>query len=84
LLDADADRADLELRLIKPLLEDRARVLPFVGKARFQNASMNLMHHDCNAACRADPRGQGWWNLARPVKGFANRISLPDAAVRFH
>jgi hypothetical protein len=23
LLDADADRADLELRLIKPLLEDR-------------------------------------------------------------
>jgi hypothetical protein len=31
LLDADADRADLELRLIKPLLKDRARVHPFAG-----------------------------------------------------
>jgi len=29
LLDADADRADLELRLIKLLPEDRARVHPF-------------------------------------------------------
>jgi hypothetical protein len=29
LLDADADRADLELRLIKLLLKDRARVHPF-------------------------------------------------------
>ena len=32
LLDADADRADLELRLIKLLLKDRARVHPFAGK----------------------------------------------------
>jgi hypothetical protein len=31
LLDADADRADLELRLIKLLLKDRARVHPFAG-----------------------------------------------------
>jgi hypothetical protein len=31
LLDADADRADLELRLIKLLPEDRARVHPFAG-----------------------------------------------------
>jgi hypothetical protein len=31
LLDADADRADLELRLIKPLLEDCARVHPLAG-----------------------------------------------------
>jgi hypothetical protein len=30
-LDADADRADLELRLIKLLLKDRARVHPFAG-----------------------------------------------------
>jgi len=31
LLVADADRADLELRLIKLLLKDRARVHPFAG-----------------------------------------------------
>jgi hypothetical protein len=31
LLDADADRADLELRLIKLLLKDRAHVHPFAG-----------------------------------------------------
>jgi hypothetical protein len=31
LLDADADRAYLELRLIKLLLEDRAYVHPFAG-----------------------------------------------------
>ena len=31
MLDADADRAGLELRLIKLLLEDRARVHPFTG-----------------------------------------------------
>jgi hypothetical protein len=31
LLDADADRADLELRLIKLLIEDRARMHPFAG-----------------------------------------------------
>jgi hypothetical protein len=31
LLDADADRADLELRLIKLSLEDRARVRSFAG-----------------------------------------------------
>ena len=31
MLDADADRADLELRLIKLLLKDRARVHPFAG-----------------------------------------------------
>ena len=31
LLDADADRADLELRLIKLLLKDRARMHPFAG-----------------------------------------------------
>jgi hypothetical protein len=31
LLDADADRADLELRLITLLLKDRARVHPFAG-----------------------------------------------------
>jgi hypothetical protein len=31
LMDADADRADLELRLIKLLLKDRARVHPFAG-----------------------------------------------------
>jgi hypothetical protein len=31
LLDADADRADLELRLIKLLRKDRARVHPFAG-----------------------------------------------------
>jgi hypothetical protein len=31
LLDADADRAGLELRLIKLLLEDRARLHPFAG-----------------------------------------------------
>jgi hypothetical protein len=31
LLDADAYRADLELRLIKLLLKDRARVHPFAG-----------------------------------------------------
>jgi hypothetical protein len=31
LLDADADRTDLELRLIKLLLKDRARVHPFAG-----------------------------------------------------
>jgi len=31
LLDADADWADLELRLIKLLLKDRARVHPFAG-----------------------------------------------------
>jgi len=31
LLDADADRADLELRLIKLTLKDRARVHPFAG-----------------------------------------------------
>ena len=30
-LAADADRADLELRLIKLLLKDRARVHPFAG-----------------------------------------------------
>jgi hypothetical protein len=29
LLDADADRADLELRLIELLLKDRVRVRPF-------------------------------------------------------
>jgi hypothetical protein len=34
LLDADADRADLELRLIKPLLKDRARVHPFARNGR--------------------------------------------------
>jgi hypothetical protein len=33
LLDADADRADLELRLIKLTLKDRPRVHPFAGKA---------------------------------------------------
>src|ERR1700730_15121635 len=32
LLDADADRADLELRLIKLFPRDRARVDPFAGK----------------------------------------------------
>jgi hypothetical protein len=31
LLDADADRADLELRLIKLTLKDGARVHPFAG-----------------------------------------------------
>ena len=31
MLDADANRADLELRLIKLLLKDRARVHPFAG-----------------------------------------------------
>jgi hypothetical protein len=31
LLDADADRADLELRLIKLLLKDRAPVHPLAG-----------------------------------------------------
>jgi hypothetical protein len=31
LLDTDADRADLELRLIKLLLKDRAHVHPFAG-----------------------------------------------------
>jgi hypothetical protein len=31
LLDADADRADLELRLISLLLKYRARVHPFAG-----------------------------------------------------
>jgi hypothetical protein len=31
LLDADADRADLELRLIKLTPKDRARVHPFAG-----------------------------------------------------
>jgi hypothetical protein len=31
LLDADADRADLELRLIKQTLKDRPRVRPFAG-----------------------------------------------------
>jgi hypothetical protein len=31
LLDADADRTDLELRLIKLLLKDRPRVHPFAG-----------------------------------------------------
>jgi len=31
LLDADADRADLELRLIKLLLKDRAPVHSFTG-----------------------------------------------------
>jgi hypothetical protein len=31
LLDADADRADLELRLIKLSLKDRARAHPFAG-----------------------------------------------------
>ena len=31
MLDADADRADLELRLIKPLLRDRAPLHPLVG-----------------------------------------------------
>jgi hypothetical protein len=31
LLDADADRADLELRLNKLLLKDRAPVHPFAG-----------------------------------------------------
>jgi hypothetical protein len=34
LLDADADRADLELRLSKLSLKDRARVHPFAGKGR--------------------------------------------------
>ncbi|MEH2565388.1 hypothetical protein [Bradyrhizobium sp. AZCC 2289] len=32
MLDADADRAELELRLIKLLLKDRAHVHPFAGK----------------------------------------------------
>jgi catechol 2,3-dioxygenase-like lactoylglutathione lyase family enzyme len=32
LMDADADRADLELRRIKLLVKDRARVHPFAGK----------------------------------------------------
>jgi hypothetical protein len=47
LLDADADRADLELRLIKLLLKDRAGVHPFADsggsgrKADFcENAEM--------------------------------------------
>jgi hypothetical protein len=31
LRDPDADRVDLESRLIKLLLEDRARVCPFAG-----------------------------------------------------
>jgi hypothetical protein len=35
LLDADADRAGLELRLIKRLLKDRARVHPFAGNGGF-------------------------------------------------
>ena len=33
LLDADADRADLELRLINLMLKDHARVHPFAGNA---------------------------------------------------
>jgi hypothetical protein len=33
LLDADADRADLELRLTKLLVKDRARVHPFASEA---------------------------------------------------
>jgi hypothetical protein len=39
LLDADADRADLELRLIKLLLKDRAPVHPFAGNGRFRRNS---------------------------------------------
>jgi hypothetical protein len=34
LLDADADRADLELLLIKLMLKDRARMHPFGGSWR--------------------------------------------------
>src|SRR5665647_3309782 len=39
LLDADADRADLELRLIKALLKDRAHVHPFAGGGLWRRAA---------------------------------------------
>jgi hypothetical protein len=38
LLDADADRADLELRLIKLTLKDRARVHRFAGNGSWPKA----------------------------------------------
>jgi hypothetical protein len=56
LLDADADRSGLELRLIKPLPKDRARVHPFAGSGGswrraeltpYRNASFihNILDH---------------------------------------
>jgi hypothetical protein len=46
LLDADADRADLELRLIKLLLKDRARVHPSAGNGRFWRKAVIRRNND--------------------------------------
>ena len=46
MLDADADRADLELRLIKLTLKDRARVHPFAGNGgSWRKAAVHAQQH---------------------------------------
>jgi hypothetical protein len=53
LLDADADRADLELPLIKPLPEDRARAHPFAGSGGSWHAMFSQPGRGSNSRRKA-------------------------------
>jgi hypothetical protein len=62
LLDADADRADLELRLIKLLLKDRARVHPFAGNGgSWRKAVVRQSSDVCLVMLEAGVRQFGAW-----------------------
>jgi hypothetical protein len=72
LLDADADRADLELRLIKLTPKDRARVHPVAGngiswrrKADFRLLAANIMldHPIAGSAVTKRESGVIEWDL---------------------
>jgi hypothetical protein len=76
LLDADADRADLELRLIKLLLEDRARVHPFAGNGgSWREADIRgLLDLECLLL-----RSERTWFRERVTSAFAAEMNpRPD------
>jgi hypothetical protein len=79
LLDADADRADLELRLIKPLLKGRARVpataahgarLTIVARALSEERSARPQDDRVSSASSSDRT-----TSARPLNAAAKPIS---------
>ena len=85
MLDADADRADLELRLIKLSLKDRARVHPFAGNggswrivlknSKIGGGFKNL----ANVACERIQPLQG---SVKPIRAPAGVLAAIDVVPR--
>jgi len=76
LLDADADRADLELRLIKLLLKDRAPVHPFVGNGRRSGSGDGRPScYRCSRQCRQAPGTDHGFPKSSSRRSFVRALS---------